>query len=371
MDSYDKELENNFELIFKNNKNTDKIYYYCGIVHLINNSSPICLNNMQNSNISVGTYELYKYSSLGKETKFKINNNKLKINLSSDIFITILYLDNKKFYISETGSKILIMSYNCDECVFKYNIYPNSYSNAFEDCQQINFNNLESDNIYYHKNFYLVSCTIKEKEIGYFNYSYIDNNQDSNLLYDNSCGIRYYINAIIYKLDKTKYPLLRIKDFILPNDYYLDPQYSVFNLTADVEGSISGFTSTSNEFYVFIDIENNNIKKTYELYCKPNIITIIDNYIIKCYFYSNNKNKISYNSVTLYPYVHQYDTQPYEVIISKSITKINENDDENIKPIIKRSSSGSGLSGGSISGIGIGAVAIILVIIIIVIFTKK
>ena len=368
LDSYDKELENNFELIFKNNKNNDKIYYYCGIVPLINNSSPICLNNMYSSIVSSGIYELYEYSSLGNESRFIINSNKLKINISTDVFNTILNTHNKKFYISGNGSKILIMSYDCDECVFKYNIYPNSYSNAFEDCQQINFNNLESEQSYYQKKFYLVSCTIREKEIEYFNYSYIDSSNDIKMLYDNSCGIKYYIDAIIYKLDKTKYPLLKIKDFILPNDDYLS-QYSEFILTADVEGSISGFTSFDNTFYVFIDIENNNIKKAYELYCKPNNIIIISNYTIRCFFNYNYENKISYNSVTLYPYVHQIDTQPYEVIIPKSIKKINENDegendedendeDEDIKPIPKSSSS-SGLSGGVIAGIVIGVVAFI------------
>ena len=256
--------------------------------------------------------------------------------------------------------------------MFKCNIYPNVNSNPLEGCKQINFNNSESKHPYYYKKIYLVSCTIRENEIGYFNYSY-NNNNDSKIIYDNICGIKNSIDAIIYKLDKTKYPLLRIKDFILPNDYYLDIQYSEIILMADVEGSISGFTSTNNLFYVFFDIENNDKKKTYELYCTPNDIKIISNYTIKCKFNSNNKNKISYNSVILYPYVYQYDTQPYEVIISKRIQKLNEtNIDKSIKLFLKRSSD-SGLSVGEISGIVIGAVAVlaVFIIIIIIIFVKK
>ena len=371
MDSYDEDLENNFELIFKNNINEDKMHYFCGIVHLMNKPSRICLSNINNI-ASYGTYELYQYSSLGNENKIKLINNKFKINIPTEFLITILYSNNKKLYVSEIGSKILIMSYNCDECVFKCNIYPNINSKHFEDCRQINFNNLENKNNLYNDRIYLVSCTIRENEIGYFNYSYNNNNNnDSKIIYDNICGMKNSIDAIIYKLDKTKYPLLRIKDFILPNDYYLDIQYSEIILMADVEGSISGFSSTNNLFYVFFDIENNNKRKTYELYCTPNDIKIISNYTIKCKFNSDNKNKISYNRVILYPYVHQYDTQPYEVIISKSIQKLNETDKyESIKPFIKRSSD-SGLSGGAISGIAIGAVGVLAIIIIIIIYAKK
>ena len=372
MDSYDEDLETSFELIFKNNKNDDKLYYYCGIVPLMDKLSHICLSNIYNIS-SFGAYELYQYSSLGKENKIKLINNKFKINLA-EFFITISYSLNTKLYVSEIGSKILIMSYNCDECVFKCNIYPNSDSNPFEDCKQINFNNLESRYSYYYDNIYLVSCTIKENEIGYFNYSY-NNYNDSLMRHDNICGIRYIMRATIYKLDKTKYPLLRIKDFILPNYNYLDIKNSEIILMADVEGSISGFTSNDNLFFVFIDIENNNNKKTYELYCRPNDIKIISNYTIKCKFNSDKNNKIKYDSVILYPYAHQYDSQPYEVIISKSIQKINENDeiedeDENIQPFIKKSS-GSSISGGAISGIVIGGGVVIALIIILIICLKK
>ena len=162
MDSYDEDLETSFELIFKNNnKSEDKLYYYCGIVPLMNKPSHICLVNMYNL-ASRGTYELYQYSSLGKENKIKLINNKFKINISTEKFFTILYPNNTKLYVSEIGSKILIMSYNCDECVFKCNIYPNADSNPFEDCKQINFNNLESTNEdYYNRKIYLVSCTIR------------------------------------------------------------------------------------------------------------------------------------------------------------------------------------------------------------------
>ena len=51
-------------------------------------------------------------------------------------------------------------------------------------------------------------------------------------------------------------------DFKIPKEDSFDDS-SVFTLIADVEGSISGFTSNSEQFYVFIDISYNNLKKTY------------------------------------------------------------------------------------------------------------
>ena len=268
----------------------------------------------------------------------------------------------------------MFISYNYDECILNRKIYPNIDSNPFEDCQQINFNNIESVNPSYSVKFYLVSCTIRENELGYFNYSYNNNNDPYKFkLFYYLCEIRFYLDAIIYKLDKAKYPLLRIKDLTLPNDENLDIQNSEFILIADVEGSISGFNSNITQFFVFIDIENNNIKKTYELSCEPNNIKTISNFKIKCKFFSPNKNTINYDSVTLYPYAHQLDTQPYELIISKSITKKNEykNDtdtdtytDTFFRPNIKKSS-GSGISGGGIAGIVIGGAAVIALIIII------
>ena len=98
MDSYDEDLESNFELIFKNNKNEDKLYYYCGIVPLMNKPSHICLSNIYNI-ASYGTYELYQYSSLGKENKIKLINNKFKINISTEFLLQfhIQIIQNYKF----------------------------------------------------------------------------------------------------------------------------------------------------------------------------------------------------------------------------------------------------------------------------------
>jgi len=296
-------------------------------------------------------------SSLGKENIFKINNEKFNFILKNDVFYTIRYKDNQKLYVSESGSKILIVSYLCDECIFKTNIYPNfKATKPFDDCKQINFNDLELGIKYY-----LVSCSIKKNELNYFDYSY--NNGDNSLMsYDRFCNKRFKMNATIYLLDKAKYPLLRVKDFIIPDEDTLVEE-SIFTLIADVEGSVSGFTSINNLFYVFIDIVNNNKKKTYQLYCMANNIKIISNYKIYCSFLKGSlKNSISYENIILYPYTHQIDTQPYEIIIPKAFQIEKPNDSEDLPQLInpsKKKSSGSWLSLGAITGIVIGAAAVL------------
>ena len=331
--SANEEIKNNFEIILKNQKNEDRIFYYCGVVPLINEDSNICLNDL-NDDISEGIYEIYNISSLGKENEFTINNN-INFYLNKDHFRTILNLENRNLYVSERGSKILIESYNCEECLFRNKIYPNLVaSTAFENCKQINFNNLERNYKYY-----LVSCTINENELRYFDYSY-NNGNNAFMAYDRLCGLKTKIDATIYKLDKTKYPLLRIKDFKLSDEDFFDKE-SLFTLIADVEGSISGFTSNDNQFNIFIDIYNNSVK-SYELNCNPKDIQIKINYTINCHF--NQKiNKIEYNKVMLYTYYYQLDSQPYEVIIPKNFYAIknNQTDEDDPKPF-RPSSSSSG-----------------------------
>lgn len=340
IDSSKEEIHNNFELVFKNKKNNDKIYYYCGGVPLISQTSHICLNDL-NYSLSEGVYELYNFSSLGKENYFAINNAQFNFYLKRDSFFTLRLEKSQKFYVSEDRSKILLISPLCDECIFKSNIYPNlKASKPFEDCKQINFN----DFYFYGWKHYLVSCNIKKNELNYFDYSY-KNGNNSLMSYDRFCGRKFILNATIYLLDKSKYPLFRVKDFILPNEDLLNIN-SQFTLIADIEGNMFGFYSDYLEFFVFIDIVNGNKYKTYGLYCIPNNTITKNDYKISCNFFKDESiSSTSYDSIILYPYTYQLDTTPYEVIIEKSIQKDYDfvpDDDDAPKPI--RRSSASGLS---------------------------
>lgn len=273
-------------------------------------NSHICLNNLQYTE-SEGEYELDSFSSLGKENNFAIKNDQFIFYLNRDYFYTIRLSNSRKFYVSENGSKILFVSFFCDECKFKSNIYPNvKASKPLEDCKQINFNELNFGDL----NYYLVSCSIKNSELNYFDYSY--NNGDNSLMaFDRFCGKKFAMNATIYLLDKTKYPLFRVKDFILPNEDLINIK-SEFTLIADIEGNIYGLSPDLLVFYVFIDIVNGNKYKTYELYCRPSSTVKKNNYKIPCHFLTDSSIKsTSYDNIILYPYTYQFDTTPYEVII--------------------------------------------------------
>ena len=63
-------------------------------------------------------------------------------------------------------------------------------------------------------------------------------------------------------MDKTKYPVLRIKYLILPDDYD-----SEFYLIVDIEGSISDFTSKKSYFITYILIMKNYHSTELELAC--------------------------------------------------------------------------------------------------------
>lgn len=308
-DSSNEDIHNNFELVFKNKKNNDKIYYYCGVSPLMGQNSHICLNNLQYTE-SEGEYELDNFSSLGKENNFAIKNDQFIFYLNTDFFST-LRTNSRKFYVSENGSKILFASFYCDECKFKSNIYPNvKASNPLEDCKQINFNDMDWD-----INYYLVSCSIKKNELNYFDYSY--NNGDNSLMaFDTFCRKKFAMNATIYLLDKTKYPLFRVKDFILPKEDLINIK-SEFTLIADIEGNMYGFSPNNIWFYVFIDIVNGNKYQTYELYCRPSSTVKKNNYEITCHFLTDSSIKsTSYENIILYPYTYQIATTPYEVIIN-------------------------------------------------------
>jgi hypothetical protein len=98
----------------------------------------------------------------------------------------------------------------------------------------------------------LVYCDIKQNEVDYFDdmssYAF------DPMLYDILCGYKLDIFAFVYKLDTTKYPVFKIKKFILPEDKTLS-FFTAFTCEADIEGSLSGYTHQYNYVELFIEIE--------------------------------------------------------------------------------------------------------------------
>ena len=55
------------------------------------------------------------------------------------------------------------------------------------------------------------------------------------------------IPVFVHQLDKTKYPIFRVKYFLLPYSTSIN-YYTEFSLIVNIEGSISGFTSKLSSF---------------------------------------------------------------------------------------------------------------------------
>ena len=64
------------------------------------------------------------------------------------------------------------------------------------------------------------------------------------------CNIYKDQEIIVYKLDKNKYPVFRIKHFFASYDYELKMISTL--LLADIEGSIPNFEGNKNSFSLFL-----------------------------------------------------------------------------------------------------------------------
>ena len=139
------------------------------------------------------------------------------------------------------------------------------------------------------------------------------------MAYDNNCGVKKELEVTIYKLDKNKYPLIRVKKLIIPNDGKIEP-VSIFTLIEDIEGSIKSYGTYLNyKFNIFVNAEiNKNENKTFILYCWLINIKIMENFEINCYPTVEATNTTYFNNVYLLPYFYPTeDLDPYDVIISK------------------------------------------------------
>ena len=209
------------------------------------------------------------------------------------------------------------------------NIYPNiNKKAALNNCIVI------SEII--NENYTFIYCRIKQEEIKYF-----EDNKDLPLAYDIFCGSREPMNAFVYKLDKTKYPVFKVKYFVIPEG----GDKCSFIIVANIKGSISEFTE-GNEFMSLININSNDNIETYYLKCEiPLPSKIQDNYEILCEIENESENDIESCSYLLTPenntesytfhltpyYMILNSTSPFEVFIENTIKAIKYDDYKKIK----------------------------------------
>ena len=306
--TYDENYEDSFELNFKG-KNYN-FYYQCNKAPFKDEKKGICNFNLDSfNNNEVGNYVYNDYKPIHK-------NNIFNINFATDADKQFYYyqydtVDNlfySNFYVSEKGSHISLYYESNSENQHIPNIYPNkNHKDKIKNCEIINLNELD-----------LIHCIISEDELQIFN---SDDNEVNNLplAYDTLCGQKFEMSISVLKLDKTKYPVIRVIKLQFPNSNYF--RYNVnLTLIANIEGSVSEYNE-ENYFYLFIRIKTGkNIKEEMIQCIIPSDLKIQNNYELTCYFYYDDSDeKISYESVELAPfYFPEEDSSPFEVIINEN-----------------------------------------------------
>lgn len=131
------------------------------------------------------------------------------------------------------------------------------------------------------------------------------------------------MNAFVYKLDKTQFPVFRVKYFVFSEEKCIEDECK-FIIVANIEGSISVFYE-GNGFLSLVNINNN---ETNPLFCnisRPSKIQ--DNYKISCNLYYEMEHNFESYDFDLTPYYMIYNYySPFEIIIENNIKAINYED---------------------------------------------
>ena len=315
------DIENSFEMKFKNTKSSDSSFYYqCGLEPLKNNNEGVCSYAAESIYNEKGYYTYSDYLSLQK-------NNLLQFDFSSFqnqqfYYYGADYIDplyGEDYYVSEEGSKIFLYfeAISDEDDDFVSLIYPNKKSTTpLSNCKAINISDAEVQLIVY--------CDLTKSEIDYFDSSLP-------LAYSVLCGSKEQTSAIIHKLDKSNYPLYRVKRLVIPDEQYLQ-QYSEFIMIADIEGSVSGVDNNNyNTFGAIIDIKNGEESNIKFLHCEtPGSSSKKTNIELTCSILLDNSDigrlTCNINNVYLYPIYYPKKTyNPYEVRINDNLEYISEN----------------------------------------------
>ena len=175
------DLEDSFEIIFRNSLVSKNFSYICGSIKLPRTKKISCYYETGKFTLlDKGIYEFDSLSSLGD------NNDFLYTNFYKQSFEFYGYDDkimnykSNYYYISGENSKIVLKYIPQFKTIFQKipNIYPNlNIDIKLSDC----------DYIKYSKNDYLINCNIKNNELEYFKY-YEKEIIEEPILYSKFCG---------------------------------------------------------------------------------------------------------------------------------------------------------------------------------------
>ena len=302
-------------IIFNHSNGLKEFDYICGVNKLFNEEESIyCYHENLNRESYKGVYEYATFLSIGKGNNFTLDDEFEKKQFVYFGYDTISPLSklisgtNNIYFVSEEGSRITFLFEAAGIDHNMTNILPNkNHLKPLSDCSQSGFNKNNGQNI-------ISYCDIDEEELNYFD-DYSKENKNS-IYTQQYCGVYLPQNIIIYKLDKSKYPVFRIKHFIASYNYK-----SIISalLLADVEGSISDFGENKNSFLTIVQTESDYHNFTNIMVCYTgNPEKIGENYAILCSLEFSTGETI--NNIYLHPYsgIMHFD-YPFEIIIDDVI----------------------------------------------------
>jgi interferon gamma-inducible protein 30 len=309
-DSSSEYWENTLDIGFKNSKNNRNFNYQCSLVETIQGKKKVCYYDIYNYYLEKGIYKFEKYQSLGDENVFTLDLSKIpdkQINFYG--IEELYYVFSPYLFVSEENSKILL--YYASMRDYEKEISP-IYATAdskkpLSDCKIIVLFDIE-----------FAYCDIKANEVDDFN--------DMSLSYDmplaNSilCGYKEENEVIVYKLDKTKYPVFKIKRVILPREDTISSNTKL-TVVADIEGSLSDYDADQSYFLGISEIDISDFNLTCEIECvinKPE--RVMKNYEFYCYPSITPGYIIPYKNLYLYPFNIPFEVySPFEIFIRDTI----------------------------------------------------
>ena len=305
-----KKWQNSVDIEFKHTEINRKFNYQCSAVNIIDEKKTICYYEYWNYWAYKGIYKYNTFNSLGVENTFTLSSSFNDKQFEFYGFDELYPIFTNYLYVSEEGSKIVFF-YQSDNMEDEINI-PQIYANSdsplpLSDCGY--FNN-EDD--------YFIYCNLKKDEIDYFDdMSTMNINPLASSIL---CGMKYPFDVVVYKLDKTIYPVIKLKNIILPEGETISSK-SILTGVADIEGSLSGYNVIQNIFYVFSELDVYGMNLTTFIYCEfDQPRKIMNDYYFNCHVDMASGYNVPYDNLYVYPYSFPQDLgSPFEICIKDTI----------------------------------------------------
>ena len=320
----------NFMLNFKREDSNNEFNYQCGKDPFTKEEKGICSFAFESYNKNDKGYYQFKNSSFIK-TKDNIDLPSAspdRLDYYGNDRITFLFVGGNNLYVSEEGSRIsLFYTNNLGNTNLKSKIYPyKGAETGLSNCKVL-------PNLKFSDTSYLLHCKLTQNEVNIIE----KNTNNLDVVYNVLCGDEQRTDIFVHKLDKTKYPVFRVKNLVLPKEKKIQSD-SKLTLITNIEGSISGMKGikdNSNGFGSLIRIISNNKYTFYQMSCLiPTPSKLQQDFEIPCSI--STENTINYDSVELTRYYSPFtDKTPFEIIINGDIKAEEYNDFyEDPEPII-------------------------------------